>query len=85
MSEQAEAPPEQSAGNGRYGRRPGPPLAELHVHVGGAVEPSILYSMAHAQGIRLPVTGYWGFVALMLTGWGVVRWRAVRKRSSSAA
>jgi adenosine deaminase len=40
-------------------------LAELHVHVGAAVEPSILYSMAHAQGIRLPVSGYWGFVDLV--------------------
>lgn len=49
----------------RYGRRPGPALAELHVHVGAAVEPSILYSMAHAQGIRLPVNGYWEFVDLV--------------------
>lgn len=48
-----------------YGRPPGPPLAELHVHVGAAVEPSMLYSMAHAQGIRLPVSGYWGFVDLV--------------------
>jgi adenosine deaminase len=52
-------------GKGRYGRPPGPPLAELHVHVGAAVEPSILYSMAHAQGIRLPVSGYWNFVDLV--------------------
>jgi adenosine deaminase len=65
MSEQAETPPEQSTGAGRYGRRPGPSLAELHVHIGGAVEPSILFSMAHDQGIRLPVTGYWGFVDLV--------------------
>jgi len=49
----------------QYGRPPGPPLAELHVHVGAAVEPSMLYSMAHAQGIRLPVAGYWGFVDLV--------------------
>jgi adenosine deaminase len=48
-----------------YGRRPGPPLAELHVHVGAAVEPSMLYSMAHRQGMRLPVSGYWGFVDLV--------------------
>lgn len=48
-----------------YGRRPGPPLAELHVHVGAAVEPSMLYSMAHRQGIRLPVSGYWAFVDLV--------------------
>lgn len=49
----------------RYGRRPGPRLAELHVHVGAAVEPSILYSIAHSQGIRLPVSGYWSFVDLV--------------------
>jgi adenosine deaminase len=48
-----------------YGRRSGPNLAELHVHVGAAVEPAILYSMAHAQGIRLPVSGYWRFVELI--------------------
>jgi adenosine deaminase len=48
-----------------YGRRSGPNLAELHVHVGAAVEPAILYSMAHAQGIRLPVSGYWSFVELI--------------------
>jgi hypothetical protein len=34
---------------------------------------------------RHMVPGYWGFVAVMLVGWGVVRWRAVTKRSSSAA
>lgn len=50
---------------GLYGRRPGPALAELHVHVGAAIEPHILYSMAHAQGIRLPVSGYWNFVDLV--------------------
>lgn len=49
----------------RYGRRPGQCLAELHVHIGAAIEPSILYSMAHSQGIRLPVSGYWSFVELV--------------------
>jgi adenosine deaminase len=49
----------------RYGRKAGPALAELHVHVGAAVEPAILYDMAHSQGIRLPVDGYWGFVDLV--------------------
>ena len=34
---------------------------------------------------RHMVPGYWGFVAVMLIGWGLVRWRAVTKRSSSAA
>ena len=49
----------------RTGRRPGPPLAELHVHVGGAVAPAVLYSIAHLQGIRLPTQGYWQFEALV--------------------
>src|SRR4051794_29275316 len=65
MNGQPGQTPEQQAADGRYGRRSGPELAELHVHVGAAVEPSILYSMAHEQGIRLPVTGYWGFVDLV--------------------
>jgi adenosine deaminase len=65
MDAQVDGSPEHGPVGGRYGRRPGPPLAELHVHVGAAVEPSILYSMAHAQGIRLPVTGYWEFVDLV--------------------
>lgn len=48
-----------------YGRPPGPPLAELHVHLGSAVDPAILYSIAHAQGIRLPTSGYWQFVDMV--------------------
>jgi len=47
------------------GRPPGPPLAELHVHVGGAVSPAALYSIAHSQGIRLPTEGYWAFEELV--------------------
>lgn len=48
-----------------YGRPQWPPLAELHVHLGSAVDPAILYSIAHAQGIRLPTTGYWAFVEMV--------------------
>jgi adenosine deaminase len=48
-----------------YGRPPGPPLAELHTHLGAAVDPAILYSIAHAQGIRLPGSGYWAFVEMV--------------------
>lgn len=40
-------------------------LADLHIHVGGAVAPHILYSIAHQQGFKLPVDGYWGFVDLV--------------------
>src|SRR5215469_7497621 len=30
------------------------PRAELHTHLGAAVDPPILWSIAHRQGIRLP-------------------------------
>lgn len=44
---------------------PGLPLIDLHIHVGGAVAPHILYSIAHAQGFKLPVKDYWEFVELV--------------------
>jgi len=37
------------------------PLAELHTHLGGAVDPAILWTIAHEQGIRLPTKDYWEF------------------------
>src|SRR5687768_8892375 len=37
-------------------------LADLHIHVGGAVAPHVMYSIAHQQGIKLPVKTYWEFV-----------------------
>ena len=37
------------------------PLAELHCHLGGAVTPSIMWGIAHQQGIRLPSKDYWEF------------------------
>lgn len=40
-------------------------LVELHLHVGGAVAPHILFSMAHDQGIKLPVRNYFDFVDLV--------------------
>lgn len=43
----------------------GPPLVDLHIHVGGAVAPHILFSIAHQQGFKLPVKNYWEFVALV--------------------
>ena len=36
-------------------------LAELHCHLGGAVTPSIMWGIAHAQGIKLPTKDYWEF------------------------
>src|SRR5918912_547879 len=49
----------------RHGRRPGPNVAELHTHVGAAVDPAILYAIAHDQGIRLPTNNYWEFVEMV--------------------
>jgi adenosine deaminase len=40
-------------------------LIELHLHVGGAVAPHILFAMAHEQGIKLPVRNYFEFVDLV--------------------
>src|SRR5215470_15017591 len=36
-------------------------LADLHIHVGAAVAPHILWSIAHDQGFKLPVQTYWEF------------------------
>ncbi len=40
-------------------------LAELHVHLGGSVDPAVMWEVAHAQGIRLPTKDYWKFVDLV--------------------
>jgi adenosine deaminase len=42
-----------------------PELTELHAHVGGAVDPAIMWSIAHQQGIRLPTKDYWDFEELI--------------------
>jgi adenosine deaminase len=52
------------------------PLAELHVHLGAAVTPAIMWGIAHAQGIRLPTKDYWAFRDLITVG---------RRRRSFAA
>jgi adenosine deaminase len=44
------------------------PLAELHVHLGAAVTPAIMWGIAHAQGIRLPTKDYWAFRDLITVG-----------------
>src|ERR671939_89448 len=36
-------------------------LAELHTHLGGSVSSDILWSLAHRQGIALPVKDFWDF------------------------
>ncbi len=42
---------------------------ELHSHLGAAVHPSILWAIAHRQGIKLPTKSYWEFeVMITMTG-----------------
>ena len=40
-------------------------FAELHTHLGGSVASDMLWTMAHEQGIALPVKDYWEFDALV--------------------
>src|SRR6187399_2485712 len=40
-------------------------LAELHTHLGGSVSSDILWSLAHQQGIALPVKDFWDFDRLV--------------------
>lgn len=47
-------------------------LIDLHIHVGGAVAPHILWSLAHQQGFKLPVKGYFEFVELITSRPGKV-------------
>ncbi len=44
------------------------PLTELHVHLGAAVTPAIMWGIAHSQGIRLPTKDYWAFRDLITVG-----------------
>jgi adenosine deaminase len=44
------------------------PLTELHVHLGAAVTPAIMWGIAHSQGIRLPTKDYWAFRDLITAG-----------------
>ena len=40
-------------------------LAELHTHLGGSVASDAMWSLAHEQGIALPVKDYWEFDRLV--------------------
>jgi adenosine deaminase len=40
-------------------------LCDLHIHVGGAVAPHILWAIAHEAGFKLPVHDYFEFVDLV--------------------
>lgn len=48
-------------------------LCDLHIHVGGAVAPHVLWSIAHEQGFKLPVADYWEFKELISARPGKVR------------
>jgi adenosine deaminase len=48
-------------------------LVDLHIHVGGAAAPHILWSIAHQQGFKLPVKSYWEFVELITARPGSVK------------
>jgi adenosine deaminase len=48
-------------------------LVDLHIHVGGAVAPHVLWSIAHDQGLKLPVSDYWEFKELVSARPGKVR------------
>ncbi len=48
-------------------------LVDLHIHVGGAVAPHVLWSIAHDQGFKLPVSDYWEFKELVSARPGKVR------------
>lgn len=37
------------------------PRAELHTHLGSSVDPVIMWTIAHEQGIKLPAKEYWEF------------------------
>lgn len=40
-------------------------LIDLHIHVGGAVAPNVLFQIAKEQGLKLPARNYWEFVDLV--------------------
>lgn len=42
---------------GRYKKQ----AVELHAHLGSSVNPAMLWSIAHREGIRLPSKNYWDF------------------------
>lgn len=50
------------------------PLAELHFHLGTSLEPAILWSMAHDQGIKLPTKDYWDFFKMITMQKESVTW-----------
>ena len=66
------APDEGSTSRSRSARMPRE-LTDLHIHVGGAVAPHVLWSIAHEQGFKLPVSDYWEFKELVSARPGKVK------------
>lgn len=58
---------------------PKPELAELHFHLGQSVEPHILWSIAHEQGIKLPSKDYWEFYDMVTLNKEKVTWEDYHK------
>lgn len=54
--------------------RPAKELAELHFHLGQSVEPHVLWSIAHEQGIKLPSKDYWTFFDMVTLNKENVTW-----------
>lgn len=52
----------------------GQELCELHFHLGQSVEPHILWSIAHEQGIKLPSKDYWEFNDLVTLNKSDITW-----------
>lgn len=57
----------------------GPELCELHFHLGQSVEPHILWSIAHEQGIKLPSKDYWEFNDLVTLNKAEITWEDYHK------
>lgn len=54
------------------------PRAELHTHLGAAVDPPLLWDIAHRQGIKLPSKDYWDFED-MITMSGAERNKTIKE------
>lgn len=42
-----------------------PKVCDLHIHIGASVAPHVMWSIAHQQGLKLPVKDYFEFVNLI--------------------
>ncbi|MBI1863568.1 adenosine deaminase [Candidatus Microgenomates bacterium] len=54
-------------------------LAELHFHLGLSLDPHILWSIAHEQGIKLPTKSYWEFFDLITLNKDHISWEDYHK------